>query len=231
MNVAIIPARGGSKRIPRKNIRMFAGKPIIAHSILAALETNLFSKIIVSTDDLEIAEVALSFGANVPFIRPTELADDYASTDAVIIDALQWLDKNEILPDYFCCIYATAPFVTSHYLQRGYELLRRHNAATAFSVTTFASSIFRALQLNENNRIVSIWPENALKRSQDLPEAYYDVGQFYWGDTRKYLTEKQLYSSDAVPIIIPRFLAQDIDTPEDWETAELMYHALHDINN
>ncbi|GAM09653.1 pseudaminic acid cytidylyltransferase [Geobacter sp. OR-1] len=226
---AIIPARGGSKRIPRKNLKEFAGKPIIAHSIIAALESGLFSRVVVSTDDDEIAAVAKKFGAEIPFMRPPELADDHAVTDAVLIHALEWFRQRDELPDYFCCIYATAPFVSTENLRRGFDLLREQGAATAFSVTSFASSIYRALRISETGRIEPIWPENAEKRSQDLPDAYFDVGQFYWGNTSLYLSEGHLYSSNAVPVPIPRYLAQDIDTPEDWKTAELMYRALYEI--
>lgn len=227
MNVAIIPARGGSKRIPRKNIKPFAGKPMIAHSILAARESGLFQRILVSTDDEEIAHVSKEYGAEVPFMRPAELANDFAGTDAVLLHALQWLGEREELPDAFCCIYATAPFVRSEYLRQGLEVLQREQATTAFSVTTFAYSIFRALRTNDDGRIEMIWPENRNRRSQDLGEAFHDAGQFYWADTRKYLDEGRLFSVDAVPVLIPRSLVQDIDTPEDWETAERMYRAIY----
>lgn len=227
MNVAIIPARGGSKRIPRKNIKPFAGKPMIAHSILAARESGLFQRILVSTDDEEIAQVSKEYGAEVPFMRPAELANDFAGTDAVLLHALQWLGEHGELPDAFCCIYATAPFVRSEYLRQGLEALQREQATTAFSVTTFAYSIFRALQTNDGGRIEMIWPENRNRRSQDLGEAFHDAGQFYWADTRKYLGEGRLFSADAVPVFIPRSLVQDIDTHEDWETAERMYRAIY----
>ncbi|BDV43449.1 pseudaminic acid cytidylyltransferase [Geotalea uraniireducens] len=226
MNVAIIPARGGSKRIPRKNIKPFAGKPMIAYSIEAALESGLFERVIVSTDDREIADVARGHGAEVPFIRPAELADDFAGTDAVLLHGLQWLEEHARRPDYCCCIYATAPFVRSEYLRQGFELLCHHQATSAFSVATFPACIFRALKLNDLGRLEMIWPENREKRSQDLGEAYHDAGQFYWVDTGKYLAERRLFSADAVPVQIPRHLVQDIDTPEDWETAERMYRAL-----
>lgn len=226
MNVAIIPARGGSKRIPRKNIKPFAGRPMIAHSIVAARESGLFERIIVSTDDEEIAQVSRDYGAEVPFMRPAELADDFAGTDAVLLHALTWLKERGELPDAFCCIYATAPFVRSEFLRQGLEALHREEATTAFSVTSFAYSIFRALRTTTNGRLEMIWPKNRDRRSQDLGEAYHDAGQFYWADTQKYLGEQKLFSRDAVPVFIPRYLVQDIDTPEDWETAERMYRAL-----
>ena len=226
MNVAIIPARGGSKRIPRKNVKPFAGKPIIVYSIEAAKESALFDRIIVSTDDREIAEVARRYGAEVPFLRPAELADDFTGTDAVLLHGLEWLRANDRLPDFFCCIYATAPFVRSESLRQGFDLLRRQQATTAFSVATFPSCIFRALRTEGRGRLEMIWPENREKRSQDLGEAFHDAGQFYWADTGKYLEERRLFSADAVAVPIPRYLVQDIDTPEDWETAERMYRAL-----
>jgi pseudaminic acid cytidylyltransferase len=226
-NVALIPARAGSKRIPGKNIKPFAGQPIIAYSIKAAEASGLFSRIIVSTDSAEIAAVARSYGAQTPFMRPSGLADDFTPTADVVLHALNWLKANESLPEYFCCIYATAPFLQPQYLQTGLELLRdKADASTAFSVTSFAYPIFRALDLDENNRLKMIWPEHLETRSNDLPEAYHDAGQFYWGRSRQFLTEKSLLSKNAVPVILPRYLVQDIDTPEDWKTAEYMYNAM-----
>ena len=226
MIVAIIPARGGSKRIPNKNIKSFAGQPIISYSIKAAQETKLFERIIVSTDSEEIAEVAKSYGAEAPFIRPDELADDFAGTIPVLIHALNWLNEHESTADYFCCIYATAPFVQSEYIIKGLNLLKERNATTAFSVTTFAYPIFRALKIDDNGRLKMIWPEHENSRSNDLPEAYHDAGQFYWGNTEKFMKGKTFFSSDAVPLVIPRYLVQDIDTLEDWEIAEKMYLVL-----
>ena len=224
--VAIIPARGGSKRIPKKNIKLFAGRPIISYSIKAAQETNLFDRIIVSTDSDEIAETAKSFGAEVPFIRPAELSDDFAGTAPVLIHALKWLNEHNYASDYFCCIYATAPFAQAKYIKKGLDLIKSKSAATVFSVTTFPYPIFRALKIGNDGRIEMFWPEHENSRSNDLPEAYHDAGQFYWGNTEKFMKGKTFFSTDAVPIIIPRYLVQDIDTPEDWETAEKMYSVL-----
>lgn len=224
--VAIIPARGGSKRIPKKNIKLFAGKPIISYSIKAVQETNLFDRIIVSTDSKEIAEVAKSYGAEAPFIRPAELADDFTGTIPVLIHALNWLNEHDSATNYFCCIYATAPFIHPKFIKKGLDLIKNKNATTAFSVTTFPYPIFRALKIGEDGRIEMFWPEHEISRSNDLPEAYHDAGQFYWGNTKRFLTEKKLFSSDSVPVILPRYLVQDIDTPEDWETAEKMYSVL-----
>ena len=224
--IAIIPARGGSKRIPNKNFKLFAGKPIISYSIKAVQETNLFDRIIVSTDSVEIAKVAKSCGAEVPFIRPAELADDFTGTIPVLLHTLNWLSERGFATDYFCCIYATAPFVQPEHIVKGFSLLKREKATTAFSVTTFPYPIFRALKIGEDGCIEMFWPEHENSRSNDLPEAYHDTGQFYWGNTKRFLTEKKLFSSDSIPVILPRYLVQDIDTMEDWETAEKMYSVL-----
>jgi pseudaminic acid cytidylyltransferase len=224
MIVAIIPARGGSKRIPRKNIRPFAGQPMIAHTIAAARETGLFDRIVVSTDDAEIAEVARAAGAEVPFVRDAEISGDHAGTAEVIIDAVVRLRRDGPVT-HACCIYATAPFVRPQDIRTGYQTLIDRGVGGVFSVTTFAFPIFRALSLGKDGRLSMFWPEHRLTRSNDLPEAYHDAGQFYWVDADRLLAEKTLYLSDAMPVIIPRWRVQDIDTPEDWETAERMFEA------
>ncbi len=224
--VAIIPARGGSKRIPNKNIKLFAGQPIISYSIKAAQETNLFNRIIVSTDSEKIASIIKKFGAEVPFIRPAELADDFTGTDAVVLHALKCLLNSGEKIDYVCCIYATAPLVRSKDIHKGFELLQDYNATSTFTVTSFPSPIFRALKINDSGRIEMFCPQYLETRSQDLPEAYHDAGQFYWADVKKYLQEGRFYSKDSVPLILPRYLVQDIDTSEDWEMAEKMYSVL-----
>lgn len=229
--VAIIPARGGSKRIPKKNIKIFGGKPIIAYSIQVAKETNLFNKIILSTDSEEIAEIGMSYGAVVPFIRPSELSDDITSTSEVLIHALNWLCEHDKSYPYFCCIYATSPFLKKDYLIKGFDILRNNKATSAFSVTSFSYPIFRALKINSDNRVEMFWPEYLRSRSNDLPNAYHDAGQFYWGNTEKFLKEKALFTSDSIPIILPRYLVQDIDTPEDWETAEISFQAQQRIQS
>lgn len=223
--VAIIPARGGSKRIPKKNIKFFAGKPIIAYSIKAARATGLFDRIIVSTDSQEIAQVARNWRAEVPFVRPAELADDYTGTGKVILHALKWLDEHHENIGTLCCIYPTAPFIQPEAIQNGYELLKAHCLTSVFSVTTFAAPIFRALKITETGRLGMIWPENLNTRSQDLPQAYHDAGQFYWADAKKYRNAKRFQSDNAMPVVIPRYLVHDIDSPEDWETAEKFYYA------
>ena len=227
--IAVIPARGGSKRIPQKNIKHFVGKPIIAYSIKSAKETNLFNRIIVSTDSEEISKVAKRFGAEVPFIRPAELADDYSTTNAVFLHALNWMKQNDKIYNYACCIYATAPLLQPEYLRKGYEKLIEARITSAFSVTTFPSPILRALRINKNKRIEMFWPEHHLIRSQDLTEAYYDAGQFYWVDVEKYMQERQIFSKKAVPVILPRYMVQDIDTIEDWEFAEKIYKVSQNV--
>lgn len=226
--VCIIPARGGSKRIPGKNIRSFCGKPIIAYSIDAARASGLFNRILVSTDDEQVAVVARDCGAEVPFRRPPELSDDRTPTDPVLQHALHWLAAQGTPANYFCCIYATAPFIRPEDLRCGFKLLRERHATSAFSVTSFPYSVFRSLKITEDGRVAMFWPENFLKRSQDFPEAFHDAGQFYWADTAKYWKEGRLFTVNSVPVILPRHLVQDIDTPEDWERAELMYTVLKD---
>lgn len=225
INVAVIPARGGSKRIPGKNIKYFAGKPIISYSIEAAKASGIFDRIIVSTDSEDIADVARSAGAEVPFARPSELSDDHTPTAPVLEHAVKWLESKGCSVKYLCCIYPTAPFVRSEDLIRGYELLIEDSVSCVFSVTEFEFTIFRGLKINDEGFIEMFWPEHELTRSQDLPQAYHDAGQFYWLDSGKFLKNKKLYAKDAKPIILPRVLVQDIDTLEDWETAEIMYEA------
>lgn len=225
--VAIIPARGGSKRIPKKNVRPFAGKPMISYPIRAALDAGIFDRILVSTDSDEIAAVAAAHGAEVPFRRPATLSEDHTGTAPVLVHALEWLVAEGRPAARACCIYATAPFVRASDLVMGLDILKSTNATTAFSVTSFAFSIFRALKVTDEGTLAMFWPEHRLTRSQDLPEAYHDAGQFYWMDVPRFLAEPNLYSSDAHPVILPRHLVQDIDTPEDWVMAEHMYHALH----
>lgn len=226
MNVAVIPARGGSKRIPGKNIKWFAGKPIIAYSIEAAGASGLFERIIVSTDSEEIAAVARKYGAETPFVRPAELAGDFTPTADVLLHALDWLVEHATPATFLCCIYATAPFVQPRFIREGYELLRQTCAASVFSVTTYPAPIHRALKIEPDGRLAMVRPEHELTRSNDLPECFHDAGQFYWLDVRRFQVEKRIYSPDARPVVLPRCLVQDIDTPEDWLTAEAMYEAL-----
>lgn len=226
MKLAIIPARGGSKRIPRKNVREFAGKPIIAHSIGAALQSGVFDRVIVSTDDEEIATVAREWGAETPFVRPARLADDHTGTNAVVRHALGWFAEQGEAYDYACCIYATAPFVMPQFLQQGLALLEGSAQSFAFSVTSFPFPIQRAIRIDGQGRIGAMHPEYAAARSQDLEEAFHDAGQFYWGRSQAFLDDVPLFSSASLPVVLPRHLVQDIDTHEDWLRAEHMYRAL-----
>ena len=225
MNVAIIPARGGSKRIPRKNIKEFCGKPMIAYSIEAALQSKLFDRVIVSTDDEEIAAVAKKYGAEVPFMRPKELSDDYTATIPVIAHAIEELQKEGPV-EIACCIYATAPFVQSHFLNEAYKSLIQTNSSYSFSATSFAFPIQRAIKLDVNHHVEMFYPEHFNTRSQDLEEAYHDAGQFYFGTSSSWLKGKPIFSKESTAIILPRHLVQDIDTLEDFKRAELMYKAL-----
>lgn len=226
MKVAIIPARGGSKRIPLKNIRPFAGKPIIAYSIDVAKQSGLFDRIIVSTDNQQIAEVGRNWGAEVPFMRPAALADDHTGTIAVIKHALRWLQESGQTVAFACCIYPTAPFLQVDSLKRGLELLSGSTKSFAFPVTTFGFPIQRSLRLREDGSVEALWPEHANTRSQDLAAAFHDAGQFCWGRPEGFLEDVPVYSPAALAIVIPRHLVQDIDTPEDWQRAELMYRVL-----
>lgn len=227
MNIAIIPARGGSKRIPRKNIREFCGKPIIAWSIEAALKSDCFDQVIVSTDDSEIADIASQYGAEIPFMRPVELANDTAATIPVIKHAIEWFTNNEQKPDLACCIYATAPFVTKEDLVRGQEIISAdNNIDYAFSVSSYAFPIQRAIRITNEDKVEMFQPEHFNTRSQDLEEAYHDAGQFYWGQSDAWLASKPIFNSESAPIILPRHRVQDIDTSEDWLRAEWMFKAI-----
>ncbi len=226
-SIAIIPARGGSKRIPRKNIKYFFGKPLIAYSIQTALESKLFDKVIVTTDDEEIASIARKYGAEVPFIRPKELSDDFTGTDDVIKHTLDWLESTGEVFDFACTIYATAPLLQSKYLLEGYNALKGSSAINAFSATSMPFPIQRTFKVNENGRCEMFTPEHYTTRSQDLEEAYQDAGQFYWTKVDQ-TSEEIMFGSDSVPIILPRHLVQDIDTLEDWQRAEIMYKVIQE---
>ncbi|MEY4504661.1 MAG: hypothetical protein RL154_957 [Pseudomonadota bacterium] len=222
-NLCVIPARGGSKRIPRKNIKEFCGKPIIAYSIEAAKESNIFSDIIVSTDDEEIASVAKKYGATVPFIRQNSLADDFTGTTPVIANAIEEMANLGKTYNYICCIYATAPFVNSQTLQLGYEKLLNSNKNFAFSVCAYSSPIFRSFELLNDGSVQMFWQENFNKRSQDLPKAYFDAAQFYFGKPEAFLQNMQIFAPHSIGV--EQDIAQDIDTIEDWHMAEALYKA------
>ncbi|RUO30005.1 pseudaminic acid cytidylyltransferase [Aliidiomarina sedimenti] len=235
MNVAIIPARGGSKRIPGKNIKVFAGKPMIAWSIEAAKESGCFDKIIVSTDDDAIAEIAEEYGAEVPFTRPASLSDDYTGTIPVIAHAIRTLNEHNANSNvgpvtHACCIYATAPFVQPADIKAGLEQVNKAGVEYAFSVTSYPFPIQRALRLTDEQRVTMFQPEHFSTRSQDLTEAYHDAGQFYWGRAAAWLEQKLLFTPASAPVILPRHRVQDIDTPEDWERAEWLFKAMQAMN-
>ena len=226
MKLCIIPARGGSKRIPHKNIKVFSGKPMISYSIDAALKSKCFDKVIVSTDDKEIADIAIEYGAEIPFIRPEELANDLTGTLPVIKHAIEWFDENDVAPNEVCCLYATAPLVQAQSLQKAYQQLQNTQADYCFSVTSFPFPIQRAIKVTQENRVEMFQSEHFNTRSQDLVEAYHDAGQFYWGKASAFKAMLPLFSESASPYLLPRHLVQDIDTPEDWKRAELMYQVL-----
>lgn len=228
MKLAVIPARGGSKRIPRKNIRLFCGRPIIGYSIRAALDANCFDRIVVSTDDPEIADVARREGAEVPFLRPSVLADDFTGTNAVTSHAIKWFKGNGVSVEYACCIYATAPFLQPVTIRDGLKRLMESDVAFAITITSFPFPIQRAVRVNERGRLEMLWPEHLASRSQDLEEVFHDAGQMYWGRAEAFLTNKPLFASHTVPIAVPRERVQDIDTQEDWSRAELMYLSLQE---
>jgi N-acylneuraminate cytidylyltransferase len=225
MIVAVIPARGGSKRIPKKNIRSFRGKPIIAYSIAAARDSLLFDRILISTDDSEIAAVARACGGETPFIRPAELSDDITGTDPVVAHAIEWLtsEGNEVA--FACCVYATAPFVRPNDIQAGYRALLESGKRYAFAITSFEFAIQRAIRIVPGKGVEPFFPQWIDSRSQDLEPAYHDAGQFYWGRADAFSSGAPMFGCDSVGVVVPRYRVQDIDTPEDWERSELMYAA------
>lgn len=225
-NIAIIPARGGSKRIHRKNIKEFLGKPIIAYSIEAAIESKLFDEVMVSTDDKEIAEIAINYGANIPFLRSADNSNDFATTFEVIEEVLQEYTRNGGKFEYCCCIYPTAPFVTSKYLHKGFELLTKNNYDSVFPVMQYGFPIQRALKIVDG-KVQLFSPEYLSSRSQDLEASFHDAGQFYWTNTERILTERKIITNSCGVIIIEEKEGQDIDNIADWELAELKYKLLN----
>lgn len=224
-NLAIIPARGGSKRIPRKNIKYFLGKPIIAYSIEAAIKSELFSEVMVSTDDHEIAEIAKEYGASVPFFRSSKNADDYATTTDVILEVIKEYQFLEKQFEYICCLYPSAPFATFEKLQKAYELLISENTDAVFPVMPFSFPIQRALRVNQG-KPEFFNPDFANHRSQDLEKAYHDAGQFYFMKTNSVLNSKTILTDNTKVIHITELEAQDIDNEVDWELAEIKYRLL-----
>ncbi len=225
--VAIIPARGGSQRIPRKNLKLFNGQPMIVWSIRAALVSGVFDRVVVSTDDPQIAAIAQAHGAEVPFMRPAELADAFTGTSTVIQHAIAALADQALSFDYACCIYATAPLLQTRYLRQGLEMLQSApEKSYAFPVCSFGCPVQRALLIEPGGGLTPMYPQFRATRSQDLPPAYQDAGQFYWGRSDAWLRGDVVFSELSLPIILPRHLVQDIDTEEDWRRAEFLYAAL-----
>ena len=227
MSLAVIPARGGSRRIHRKNIKKFCGKPIIAWTIAAARKSNCFERIIVSTEDSEIAEVAQQYGADVPFMRPLHLADDYCGTIPVVANAVEWMIGAGYHPKFTCCLYPTAPLISGEIIKTAFNKLLVNDNNFVFPVTTFPYPIQRALRVNEKGKLQMFSPELFNTRSQDLQAAYHDAGQFYWGKTQAWLTQVNIYTSNSDVVIVSRYRVQDIDTIEDWRQAELMFDLLN----
>lgn len=229
MKLCVIPARGGSKRIPRKNIKLFSGKPIIVWSIEAALQSGCFDHVVVSTDDVEISEVARKHGALVPFVRPAALSDDHTATNPVIAHAINWMNCNIASVELACCLYATAPFVSASDIRNGLRILIDESCDYAFSVTKYVFPIQRAIYITPENRVKMFQPEHFTSRSQDLQESWHDAGQFYWGRSDAWLSGKPAFTSDSAPVVLARHRVQDIDTPEDWIRAELMFNVANSI--
>lgn len=231
MKLCIIPARGGSKRIPYKNIRNFRGKPILEWSINAAKESKVFDKVIVSTDDQKIAEIASNLTAEIPFIRPKQIAGDLIGTTPVVQHAIEWYKNQGINVNEVCCLYATAPFVRSSDIKEGLSILKKNNNKYyVYTATQYTSPIERALRIEcDSMKTKMINPKNFRKRSQDLEEAYHDAGQFYWGDSQLWLSNSNIFEK-GIALRIPRWRVEDIDTEDDWLRAELMHRVLEELN-
>lgn len=228
--IAIIPARGGSKRIPRKNIRLFSGQPIIRYSIDAALAAGIFDKVMISTEDKEVAKVAASLGGEVPFLRSGKTSTDVASLADVLEEVIAEYKKRGEYFTYFCCILATAPFIRSERLVQAMRFLKKSGADSVVPVVRYGYPIQRALKI-EDNRLKMVWPENYAKFSNDLMPTYHDCGQFYCMRVEAFLRQKKLFAEYTIPVEIPESEVQDIDNEEDWKVAELKYKVLADIKN
>ena len=220
----MIPARGGSKRIPKKNIRKFRGRSLLERAIETAHRSNLFDAVMVNTDENEIAEIAVKSGASIPFLRSSELADDTAGMTAVISDFLDWCELNGQLPEYLCCIYPTAaPFLSRATLEGCFNLLLQEKCISTLTVTSYPYPIHRALQLDSKGKVAFLWDENRYARSQDLPECFHDAGQCYWFDVDRFRHEPVTIGKDTAGYVLPRWCVQDIDTEEDWSVAERLF--------
>jgi pseudaminic acid cytidylyltransferase len=223
-NIAIVPARAGSKRIPNKNVRDFCGQPMVAWTIRTLIETGLFSRIVVSTDSAEIATLCRSLGAEIPFLRPQVLADDHTPTLPVVAHALHELGITEnSFGTFVCCAYATAPFITAKDIQDGFDQLNSPAVDYVFSATTFDFPVFRALRKIGETGVEPVFPSQIAFRSQDLPECIHDAGQYYWGTASAFLSQKPIFGDRSIAQMIPRYRVQDIDTEEDWRRAENIF--------
>jgi len=226
MKIAVIPARGGSKRIPKKNIKSFCGKPMIAWPIQTAKKSRLFDHILVSTDDEEIAEVAKNFGAEIHFIRPSKLADDHVGIIDVVYHAVDWMLENNWSIDAVCCILSTASLLQVEDLKRGWKNLNSGSWLYTFSVTEYNSTVFRSFIEHKNGGLEMLFPECWNKRSQDLPVAMYDAAQFYWGRPEAWLKKLKIFEQHSCPVKIPHWRVQDIDNPDDWLRAEILFELI-----
>ena len=220
MNIAIITARGGSKRIPKKNIKKFCGKPIIYWVIKAVKKSKIFDKIIVSTDSEKIAKIVKKYNVDVPFIRPKKFSGDSVSTLKVMIHGIKWLIQNNCKPSYICCIYPTAAFIRPVDILKGYKAIKKNKNSFIFSGSSFVSSVSRSFYRTSKNKLKMLFPKNSFKRTQDIKKIYYDTGQFYWGSKNSWLTKKTILNNSSDIVYIPKWIAIDIDTHEDWQKAE-----------
>lgn len=229
MKLCVIPARGGSKRIPRKNINPFLGKPIILYTIETVNKSNLFDEIMVSTDDDEIAEISRNAGVQVPFKRSEKNSNDYASTSDVLLEILDFYYQKRRIFDYLCCCYPTAPFMKVEKLIQGYELLQRPDVQMVYPVAKFEVSVFSALKIDKNGFIHPLFEERILNRSQDFEELYYDAGQWYWIRVKDFLKEKSLEKLKTMAVLLKNIEVQDINDYSDWLLAELKYKFIHNL--
>lgn len=228
MSIAIIPARGGSKRIPRKNIKLFCGEPMISYPIKAALQSGCIERVIVSTEDEEIASIARSYGAETPFMRPKELADDYTGTSAIVRHALNWLAEQQQTIDFACCLYATTPLLRPEDLKAGLAILKANSELDfVFSAARFSFPIQRALLQDGQGGVRPFDRDSIKKRSQDLAPTFHDAGQFYWGKASSWLQSgTTIFGPSSRMLVLPDHRVQDIDTPDDWHRAEVLYQLL-----
>ena len=228
--LAIIPARGGSKRIPKKNIKNFLGVPVISYAIKAAIESNAFEKIIVSTDCKEIAEISKKFGAEIPFFRSKQNSNDFASTDDVIQEVLEYYSNIGEDFEYACCIYPVNPFLKVDNINSGLVKLIDNNFDCVFSAVKYSYPIQRAFRIDQEKKIKMLNPKNYLKRSQDLSETFHDAAQFYWFKVSSFIKEKKLWTDNTSVIVIAESEVQDIDNKTDWEIAEIKFKIQKNLN-